>query len=97
MNRQQRRQKERAKKKQKKHDEVSPLKYQQIINSLNAVKMASLLVLRNEGWGEKRLRRFSENFNDVLQDVSSGWLSLSDIWTILEEETGLTLEELKVE
>lgn len=100
MNRQQRRKREREKRKNKKRqksDKITPLEYQQVINSINAVKMAALLTLRNEGWGNQRLSRFSKNFNVVLKDVSDGWLSLSDISGVIEEETGLTWDELKVE
>lgn len=100
MNRQQRRKRERDKKKEDKKVEnykVSQLEYTQIMNTINAVKMASLLILRNQGWGETRILRFSDKFNEVLLDVSGGKLSLRDISEVLEEETGLTFDQLKVE
>lgn len=64
------------------------------INSLAATKMISMLVLRNRGFGHSRLKKFSDEFNVILKDVSDGWLSLSDIFVTLEEETGLDLEDL---
>lgn len=69
-------------------------KDQKTMNSLIAVKMISLLVLRNRGFGTKRLVDFSNEFNEILGDVSDGRLSLSDIFVTLEEETGLNYEDL---
>lgn len=105
MNRQQRRQRERENRKRKNDmlpvtfnkPRVSQTEYRQVMNTLNAVKMASLLVLRDQGWGKVRIQRFSERFNEVLLNVSQGWLSLSDISDMLEDEIGLGLDELKVE
>jgi hypothetical protein len=72
------------------------LQDEQTLHAVNAVKMVSILTLRNEGWGEKRLTKFSESFNEIVADVSSGLLSLSDIPDTIEKETGLTLKELAV-
>lgn len=69
-------------------------KDQKTRNSLIAVKMISLLVLRNRGFGAKRLTDFNNEFNEILGDVSDGRLSLSDIFVTLEEETGLNYEDL---
>ena len=105
MNRQQRRQRERENRKRNKDilpvslnkPKITQTEYRQVMNTLNAVKMASLLVLRDQGWGKVRIQRFSERFNEVLLNVSQGWLSLSDISDMLEDEIGLGLDELKVE
>lgn len=66
------------------------------LQAMNAIKMASILVLRNKGWGAEELKDFSGEFNTVLGDVSNGWLSLSDIAETIEKETGLTLEDLRI-
>jgi hypothetical protein len=58
--------------------------------------MISLLALRNQGWGEARLKRFSEQFNEIVADVSHEHLSLSDITETLERETGISLKDLRV-
>jgi hypothetical protein len=58
--------------------------------------MVSILALRNEGWGEARLKRFSDAFNAIVEDVSKGLLSLSDIPETIEKETGLSLKELQI-
>jgi hypothetical protein len=72
------------------------LQDEQTMHAVNAVKMVSLLALRNEGWGEKRLKKFSDSFNEIVGDVSQGLLSLSDIPEALEKETGLSFKELVV-
>jgi hypothetical protein len=72
------------------------LQDEQTLHAVNAVKMVSILALRNEGWGEKRLKKFSDSFNVIVEDVSQGLLSLSDIPEAIQKETGLGLEELRV-
>lgn len=64
------------------------------LHAINAVKMVSLLVLRNEGWGKTRLQKFSNRFNTLLEDVSNGHLSLEDILETIKEETGITVDDL---
>lgn len=64
------------------------------MQSLTAVKMISLLVLRNRGYGAKRLTDFNNEFNKILSDLSDGYLSLTDIFVTLQEETGLNDEDL---
>lgn len=81
-----------SKKRRKREEKVAEI--ETAMNFVNAVKMASMLVLRNEGWGHTRLLRFSTKFDEVLSDVSAKRLSLSDIPGVLEEETGLKIEEI---
>lgn len=66
------------------------------IHAIEAVKMISLLTLRNQGWGEKRLVKFNDDFNNILEDVSNGHLSLSDIADTIHKETGLRLVDLSL-
>ena len=72
------------------------LQDQQTVHAVNAVKMISILALRNSGYGEKRLRKFSDDFNVILEDVSNEHLSLSDIGWAIKDETGLSPEGLQV-
>lgn len=65
-----------------------------MVKTINSLKYASMLVLRNNGWGETRLRRFSEELDVVLNDISEKRLSFSDIPGAIEEETGLTYGEI---
>lgn len=70
-----------------------------IANTMNvteAVKMITLYALRRQGWGKKRLKAFSDDWNESIMDVSNGWYSLTDIMETLAEETGLTMEDLKI-
>lgn len=73
------------------------LQDQQTLHAVNAVKMISILALRNAGYGEKRLKKFSEDFNTIVADVSHEHLSLSDIAECIQNETGISLKELRVE
>lgn len=57
--------------------------------------MVSLLTLLNRGWSRDDLKQFNDEFNVVLLDVCSGYLSFSDIIDTINEETGLTLEYLE--
>ena len=66
------------------------------LHAVNAVKMVSLLVLRNQGWGGTRLLRFSEEFNSLVESVSQELLSLTDISDTLYDETGLKLSDLTI-
>lgn len=67
------------------------------LHAVNAVKMVSLLALRNEGWSTTRLKRFSDKFNEIVSDVSNEHLSLTDIMDTIFKETGLDLNDLKVQ
>lgn len=66
------------------------------MHAIQAVQMVSFLTLRNQGWGEKRLLKFSDEFNEILADVSSGHLSLTDIADTIYDETGLRLVDLQL-
>ena len=73
--------------KQRRRDETT-------LNSLAATKMIAMLALRNKGYGHSRLKEFSDDFNVILQDVSDGRLSLTDILEVLKDEVDLDLEDL---
>lgn len=63
-------------------------------NAIHAVRMVSLLTLRNKGWGAKRLKEFDEEWYQILADVSHGHLSLTDIAEAIYIETGLKLANI---
>lgn len=67
-----------------------------VFHAANIVKFASLLILRNQGWGETRLTRFSEKFDELLIDVNSDRLTFSDIMLTLEQETGLNHQDFLI-
>lgn len=73
------------------------LQDQETKHAVNAVKMVSLLVLRDQGWNQVRLRRFSNKFNEIVEDVSQGHLTLTDIADTIFDETGLDMKELRVD
>lgn len=53
-------------------------------------KAISLFALRKEGWGNKRLLRFNDNWDNTLMDISRGNMTVEDILTTLNQETGIT-------
>lgn len=69
---------------------------QRTLQSLDAVKMISLYVLRNQGYGKKRLEAFNDKWNEYLEDISEGRFSLMDIAWVLEDECGLNVLDLKI-
>lgn len=60
-----------------------------IIYTVNIVKFTSILALRNQGWGKKRLNRFSKKFDDIFVDLNDKRLSFSDIMLTIQQETGI--------
>lgn len=73
------------------------LQDQATLHAVNAVKMASILVLRNNGYGAQRLKKFSDEFNTVIENVNQGWHTLTDICDVIYDETGLDMQTLRVE
>ena len=62
----------------------------------NAVKITHLFplwVLRNQGWGEKRIRRFMNEYDELWDAYNQGYVSLVDIAQQLEKETGIRVGE----
>lgn len=68
---------------------------QRTLHALDAVKMLSLYVLRNQGWSTKRLGAFNDKWNEYLEDVCNGLFTLEDIANVIESETGLSVNELR--
>ena len=66
------------------------------LHAVEAVKMVTLLSLRNQGWGRKRLLAYNEQWNEILVNVSNGWLTLEDIADTIFDETGISLSELRL-
>lgn len=66
------------------------------LQALDAIKMVSFYVLRNQGWGPKRIARFNDKMNEYIEDISLGYFTLEDIAGVLKDECGLSLEDLKI-
>ncbi len=66
------------------------------MNMVEAVKMITLYTLRNQGWGNKRIKEFSDKWNEYLIQVMEGYFSLSDVEQVLKDETGLTMDDIKI-
>lgn len=52
----------------------------------------SLLSLRDEGWGKKRLERFSDAFMKKLDAISTDHVSIKDMIDTIKEETGYAIK-----
>lgn len=50
-----------------------------------------LLVLRNEGWGKVRLKRFAQSMIDQMEMLEEDYFSSKDVQEMIKEETGLDL------
>lgn len=99
MNRQERRKRDRAGKKMQKRSNkrINSVEYSQIMTTINVSKLTALMVLRDKGWGKKRILEFSEDFDLLLKTTSEGYLSSVDIAETITKETGIPYEQLKVE
>lgn len=51
-----------------------------------------LLVLRNNGWGKVRLKRFAEEMIDQWAYFEDGEINHHDIKSVIKEETGLDVD-----
>lgn len=69
---------------------------QRTLQALDAVKMISLYVLRNQGYGTKRLKEFNDKWNGYLEDISNGLFTLSDIAGVLKDECGIDVMDMKI-
>lgn len=58
--------------------------------ALNIVNVFPLLVLRDKfGFGKKRLKRFSEEYLEVIDAYNKDYLDFYDVVKMMEEETGI--------
>ena len=58
--------------------------------ALNIVNVFPLLVLRDKfGFGKKRLKRFSEEYLEVIDAYNKDYLDFDDVVKMIEEETGI--------
>lgn len=58
--------------------------------ALNIVNVFPLLVLRDKfGFGKKRLKRFSEEYLEVIDAYNKDYLDFDDVVKMMEEETGI--------
>lgn len=52
-----------------------------------------VMVMRDNGWGGRRLTRFIDKIFDVYDSFSRGYLTLDDMKRAVLEETGINLDE----
>ena len=52
---------------------------------------SSMMVLRDKGWGRKRLTEFVESVIELYDSVSKDYLDFVDMIETIEEETGINI------
>lgn len=76
--------------------ELEKLKTQATEKALDVIIAFSMLALRDEfGFGKKRLEKFHDKFFEIGEAFNDGRLSVNDILSTLEKETGIKFEEEK--
>lgn len=68
----------------------------EMLRIADQVKMVTFYVLRNQGWGAKRLDRFNKKWNEYFIDISMGLFTIEDIMQVLKDETGLNEWDLMI-
>ncbi len=56
--------------------------------------MIFLYTMRNYGYGTQRLERITETFTKTVEEIGEERISLDEIESVLEEETGITVEKV---
>lgn len=57
-----------------------------------AIAIIFTVMRDKEGWGVKRLQRLWREVNDLSDSVAQGYVTVSDLLTVLEEEAGIILK-----
>lgn len=72
--------------------EIEELKLNSTRQAVSITQLFPLLVLRDEfGFGEKRLKRFLAKYQETLDAYNQGYLDLTDIAKMLEDEVNIKL------
>ena len=60
--------------------------------SMVANKLITLTVLHDKfGYGKKRLQRFIDEYQDVLDSYNKGYVNVDDLKSVLREECGIEI------
>lgn len=57
-----------------------------------AIAIIFTVMRDKEGWGVKRLQRLWGEVNDLSDSVAQGYVKISDLLAVLEEEAGIILK-----
>lgn len=69
----------------------------EMLRLMDQFKMVTFYVLRNQGWGTKRLKAFNAKWNEYFIDISKGLFSIEDVMETIALETGLTPADLMIQ
>lgn len=74
--------------------QIAKLKEQATNHALDVIVGFSMMALRDEyEWGQKRLMRFHKRFMQLNEAYNEGYINMQDIWSTLENETGIKFNE----
>lgn len=78
--------------------QIEQLKYQATNEAINKsmvmVLYISIMTLRDNGFGKKRLERFVEDWFELLDGVQKDYLDFEDMINTIKEETGFEIEKI---
>lgn len=57
-----------------------------------AIAIIFTVMRDKEGWGVKRLQRLWREVNDLSDSVAQGYVKISDLLAVLEDEAGIILK-----
>ena len=74
-------------------EELDKVKEEAVTQAIDTLIPYQLMVLHDkEGWGKKRLRRFHDQFMDLIEASSKGYLNTDDVRNTLTKEAGVNFD-----
>lgn len=75
------------------YDAIEKIKRETALQAIDALIPYQLFVLREqEGWGKKKLKRFHDNFMDLIDSAHKGYVTVDDIKKTLIDEAGVKFD-----
>lgn len=74
--------------------QIEQMKKETIKETLKLMRLFPLLALRDGfGFGEVRLRRYMEKFDDILDSYNKDYIDLVDVAKVMKDEVGIDVWE----
>lgn len=68
----------------------------EMLRLMDDFKMVMFYVLRNKGWGRKRITELNEKWNEYFIDMCTGHFNIDDIRGVMIDEVGLNEFDLMI-
>lgn len=73
--------------------ELEKVKNEAVMQAIDTLIPFQLMILHDkEGWGKKRLKRFHDQFMDLIESAHKGYLTSQDCKKTLMEEVGVKFD-----